>query len=460
MAELRVTPAILYDKTNNWLNVHGGYTRNRERLFNFLIEPNEHAFSLSIITGGSAPFNPFHVPLPDYLKRSVPLPLNEMSLQGTVHLVREAWRTEVLNFPVNGTAVYQREWNLSQVVSPDVQQSRLLRMALAGEQLYNALFFPSPSMVDNTTDLKALNDIGEVLRDSTAQASMWFRVTSGTFYLPWNLIYSRKIMDRKGGSDVDPTGFWGYQHLIEHIPAGNEYRLDTTEPLQMRLYADEGIEADLLKLGLDSTCHRSLGEHLKTYAAGSLYIEEYTQCLELSDALMSIPLQDQLIYFFCHAISEGDAGSIRFEPSYLKLGDEDCRITVARLKEWIGNNRFEHHPVVFLNACQSSQATSIFFQSLANFFLDHGASAVIGTQTDIPAVFACQFARRFWEEFLRGGESPADSEPRSIGKILFDLRREFLDKYRNPLGFLYSVYRGADVHLSKELQRNRHGETG
>jgi hypothetical protein len=108
-----------------------------------------------------------------------------------------------------------------------------------------------------------------------------------------------------------------------------------------------------------------------------------------------------------------------------------------------------------LNACQGAQLNSVFYQGFANTFLSRDASAVIGPQTEIPAVFAGEFARRFLDAFFAGGRDRDGNLVRQVGSILWDLRREFLDRYNNPLGLLYSLYRGADVFLPTALPKKR-----
>ena len=69
-----------------------------------------------------------------------------------------------------------------------------------------------------------------------------------------------------------------------------------------------------------------------------------------------------------------------------------------------------------------------------------GASGVIGPQIDIPAVFAAEYAMRFFKGLL--GVDNGGPEP--VGILMRRLAREFIDKHNNPLGLAYSLYRGMD----------------
>ena len=74
--------------------------------------------------------------------------------------------------------------------------------------------------------------------------------------------------------------------------------------------------------------------------------------------------------------------------------------------------------------------------------MDKGARGVVGTECKTPALFAMEWAERFFTRFL-DGESP--------GEAFLGLRREFLEKHRNPLGLLYAVYCNGDTVIKPAL---------
>jgi hypothetical protein len=102
-------------------------------------------------------------------------------------------------------------------------------------------------------------------------------------------------------------------------------------------------------------------------------------------------------------------------------------------------------PLVFINACEAAKTGSIFYEGFPARFLDHAASAVVGTELEMPVIFAREFARSFFTDFFRGGPE------NSAGKILLRWRRKYLTEFRNPLGLGYSLYRGGDVALEAPL---------
>ena len=121
-------------------------------------------------------------------------------------------------------------------------------------------------------------------------------------------------------------------------------------------------------------------------------------------------------------------------------------ITPSEIHSWLGFKNFSYCPLVFLNICDGGQfAPTRIYKDFGPTFLGHGACSVIGPLIDIPAIFAGEFASRFFEEFFRGGQDA------SVGEILYKLRYQFFNDYKNPLGMVYSLYRGADIYLKDSV---------
>lgn len=77
-------------------------------------------------------------------------------------------------------------------------------------------------------------------------------------------------------------------------------------------------------------------------------------------------------------------------------------------------------------------------RGLVHLFLDHNASAVIGTESPMTGVFADAFARKVFDALFAGD---------NIGTALWKARRHFLLEGRNPLGLAYTLYGRADAKL-------------
>jgi hypothetical protein len=439
MPDIDMTVKVQADSTGGFARVRGVSASNRERVINLIITPKEDHFTIRA-QGRMLD------PMEDWQDE---IPLTREALWGAVQDCRKAWYESAVNFSRGGVLLLQNEWQLGS----DVQAEILKAVASAGRQLFQKIFFPvKPASQDK---YKQLNRIGKELEALTQAQSAWIRVTSDCFFAPWNLVYAKSL--RYDGSDVSEEGFWGYRHLVEHTPsAGNlSNQLEGASPLQLGLQLDENIDQQL-----SVKCNVVIDELLRTYQANSIRSVRRNRTDVLAQALQAGPLLDHILYFCCHAVVEGSGTPMSFDEPCLKLTD-GVAITPGLLQTWMENNTLSRCPIVFINACEGAQINSIFYQGFASLFLGKGASTVVGPQTEIPAVFAAQFARRFLEEFFKAGEEQTigtagdgqQKSPRTVGAILFDLRREFLDKYHNPLGLLYSVYRGADVFLPSPVPR-------
>ena len=100
------------------------------------------------------------------------------------------------------------------------------------------------------------------------------------------------------------------------------------------------------------------------------------------------------------------------------------------------------NPLVFINACESAEMSPAFYDGFVPYFMAKGARGVVGTQCKTPALFAAEWARRFFQRFLGGA---------ALGDAFLDLRREFLQAHGNPLGLLYAVHCDADTKIEPAL---------
>lgn len=419
-----VEPVRVLDQTDGFTNIRGVHETNQWRRIHLIIDRKsddrtKDCFRLRV---QSDLFDAFED------EWEADIPLTPELLWGVVQRCRQKWHDEAVFFKEKEVYVLQQTWDFSR--EPQITTGLLPKLAIAGSILFQKLF--SLDGQGGGPEGDKLRKIGRKLADLSRKHSLWIRVTSDEFYAPWNLIYSASL--RVDGSDAEADGFWGYKHLVEHVPRtgcrGNE--LCPNQPLQVALQLDEGIDSSL---GVQ--CNVVIENLLKAY---DLSVIPRNRSDILAMALRTAPLLDQVLYFCCHATSEGGTTKLRIDDGYLELTDKQ-HITTGDLDFWMATNQFEHGPVVFLNACEAAQMNSVFYQGFARTFLSRRASAVIGPQTEIPAVFAGEFARAFLEQFFAGGRQ------NQIGQVLFRLRREFLGQHKNPLGLVYSVYRGADVFL-------------
>jgi hypothetical protein len=128
----------------------------------------------------------------------------------------------------------------------------------------------------------------------------------------------------------------------------------------------------------------------------------------------------------------------RVEHPYLILEDGE-RIYGADIAAWLVDAPLPTRPFVYVGACQGGQVCSSLYSAFGKVLLSNGGRCLIGPQIDLPPAFACEYSRRLFTEFLESGAK--------LGDIVQSLARTFLDDHANPLGLMFSLYRGIDVHL-------------
>jgi len=437
----------LFDRTDGYSAVRGLRETNHQVDLNLLFEKEGDHFRLTVQTADRD--------LDDVLSKGAEhlVPLTSAQLFSEIHACRRAWRAAIERVATEpGVAPYRLlQEKVDTCQHRDLMDDILSRLALAGSVLYRKIFYPRGI---GDEKYEPLRQIGLALRLITRERSLWIRVQTEDFFAPWNLLYSE--VPPKLGETADPNGFWGIRHLIDHAPGSSgslEFDLRPTDPLQISLHVDERIDE---YFGVP--CVSSIRDLFNSYDQAHIQRESRIHKLELQEALERTPQEDQVMYFCCHGLQEDrlekdasllDEGYfwLTDDPSIDPTGDTDNRIRASDIETWMDVNVFANCPLVFLNFCEGGQISSTFYEGFGKQFLGLRASAVIGPQVEVPAIFACEFARRFFSAFFEGGPG------NSIGEILLRIRRELLDQMCNPLGLIYSLYRGADVYLANPLPR-------
>ena len=88
-------------------------------------------------------------------------------------------------------------------------------------------------------------------------------------------------------------------------------------------------------------------------------------------------------------------------------------------------------PLVFLNACRSGSNSGVVPLSFPSLFMRASCSAFIGTEGEVPDLFAAAFSQSFYRFFLQGA---------TLGESLHRAKMDLLETARNPLGILYTLY--------------------
>jgi hypothetical protein len=325
-----------------------------------------------------------------------------------------------------------------------------------GMQAWNLLFGRRSTQREG-----AAETIGELLKEMELKEGTLIQITTKLrdFVFPWSIVYPPP---QDEAEPVDPMRFWGARYKIEQVgEKGSKYVYLEDEPVKVVFALDPSFG--------NSKQQEELLRSYQVAAAGKLSVtspinDEAGLFLELASSPSA-----HLVYCYCHGYYHPPGPNI-FRPD----GINELRERIENLKEgtperealetwlrltgtmsteswiYVGNSQItegrlarrrnffnKRQPIVFLNMCQSAELLPSRSRGLVHVFLDHGASAVVGTESPMTDVFATAFAEQVFNSLFGGDD---------IGTALWTARRYFLgDNLRNPLGLAYTLY-GRAVH--------------
>ena len=334
-------------------------------------------------------------------------------------------------------------------------------LAAAGRALYVRLF---RLKLDS-----AIMTVSEKLRELPPPPGSVIQVSlacdAADFLFPWALLYDAALPDESWESP-DPDGFWGLRYCIEQRPP----KWKQQAPASVRIHPDPQRMAFMLwDQFANAAEHSAMIGGLFGKRPGDLEVSTppINRASAASKEMTAADAKD-IYYFYAHAHVRNpnrSAGILdAFVDTYQKLppggkareafgeayklaieeADEDSwiKLTYGRLTLtdlYAGPVRFRSSPLVFINACESSQLTpSLSGQSFVSFFLDRGAAAFLGTECTMTAVFAHPFGEFVLRRLLSGD---------TIAAALLAARKHFAEN-RNPLGLAYSQYGYAGFRLT------------
>ncbi len=306
----------------------------------------------------------------------------------------------------------------------------------------------------------ASETIGDLLNSLKPQEGARVQITyhnTDNFVFPWSIVYPP---DAKVAV-VDPFEFWGARYQIEQVTAGPKRDELNDVPINLAFALDPAFA--------DSESQQQLLKSYEVTSKGKLSISDPISGIDpFLLALQRAPAA-HLYYFYCHgyapsgkstlkrdgvqllkkrieAMPESSPGRAALETllnltakmndeSWMYIGDSEVRESEIRTGKFFNKKR----PIVFLNMCQSADLLPSLSSGLVRVFLDHNASAVIGTESPMTGVFANAFSKTFFDELFAGED---------VGTALWKARRRFLqDDMRNPLGLAYTLYGRAVARL-------------
>lgn len=377
----------------------------------------------------------------DRRRRPALIDLDRSGLLAVVNKARDVWTSAVVNYqsevkskPGGGhRPVYPFQDVAKQPVDIETFQQLAGQLARAGEDLFTDLF-------ERSLD-PSLEKIAQRLKHAVRSKECAFTIQTEDFHIPWGMLYTHPdptVPLCANGENFKPQGFWGYQHIIERFTNQHDLvdQLTTRDgKLQFGAALNELIDEQYQVACIAQ--HRMFVQNREK----RLNYNEWKTKSAVQNALRQSPFDLRVLYFLCHAKGAGTAAQPNLAPGSVELSDA-VPIDAVELRRWI--NQFRGNaPLVFLNACQAGHVSTLLYRhaTFASAFLAMGAACVLGPEIEIPAVFAGEYGRRFFEDLM----SPGSRSPQ-VGQIVRKLTRAFWNE-RNPLGLAYSLYAGADCHI-------------
>jgi CHAT domain len=366
------------------------------------------------------------------VSNQVVLPLNSVELNVLINGARKAMMDVVMYTDANNTKIFQRSIDI------DAQSSAaaLKILAFAGAELFQGLFFGPAAGQD-------VKQIGEYLKKlAMKDTPVKLQIVAENFPVPWGLLYFGKT-DSK--TTLDWNNFLGMRHIIEQIPRQPilgvyDYVIMSNNPslsvsLNLNTSIDEQMNFDGVARQVKDWSQRSIS------SKGEMELTQRQTKADLLNAL-STPINDQLMYFYCHANTYNPSESRDPGSSFITLTNNE-RITLADLKrEASMDDLLPGNPLIFLNACESAEISPEFYDGFVPYFMAKGARGVVGTECKMPALFATEWALLFFPRFLGGAP---------LSELFLELRQEFCKQHNNPLGLLYTVYCNGDTYINPSL---------
>jgi hypothetical protein len=349
---------------------------------------------------------------------------------------RDAWKSTVVDHQLRSEIEgkpqflhpFQEKWDFQQEgrILDDIIPS----LARAGENLFTSIFER-----ECDDDLK---EIGDTLRKLMASDSRYLVITSNSLFQPWGMLYTHP--DQLGrlkqdGSNAVKEGFWGYRHLVQQTPKrfrhGNALRADGSGTVPTSVNFDERLavafQLPVIDEHIEFLCRLGATRRTKKSELAAVFEKQNRSKLE------------SIVYFYCHGHG-ADNGTGTNLP-YLELTDGS--VSSFDFQRWADGEELPTSPLIFINACQGGQMTTVFYESFAVELLKEGAAGLIGAQIDVPIVFAVEYAKEIFERFFER----SNNQKVRLGPIMREVNKKLFDCNRNPLGLVYSLYRGADCFV-------------
>ena len=222
---------------------------------------------------------------------------------------------------------------------------------------------------------KGLNE--RLTKTLLTQKALIVQFTSEEFSIPWDLLYLRDL-----AQPVLLKCFLGLRHIVSRIVVLND---GSDMPADHLIKAKTPAMGVLSNLDLDLLVKRELPFFRQQATDNIITLHHLDKELDPGDKNEFKHLRRflnrryHILHFACHADYVQGLGpkfviTRNFDVSLDDLICYECNV--------------QGNPVVFLNACRSSDVEPTYFNSLARHFLGKGARALIATECTVPDGFA------------------------------------------------------------------------
>ncbi len=405
------------------------------------------------------------------------LDLSSQEITQALAKVRSTLKTLVENTQFSGFSSREAEYSGSyhsaaegagpdEAIAYSLSQKLLQDMALVGHALWGRLFGSEQGHL-------MASRLAAALKEDGATIQVWIAKGAEDFILPW--VWLHPSDDAYNAQGINEREFWGYRYVVEQVrDRPGKTRPSSTIPAHPLLVS--GALHGFTNASRQRMFFDSYRQRYPEFGWKELPPDDVNAALR--------GFQSNILYFFCHGHTEKT-----LDPAYLETleawgrhaaarDDEDATlmlefVNLQRRKKIRDHSYIQIEnvmlkmddlrqfkpatpnlaPLIFLNMCESAEFYPGANDNLVDVFLDRGAGGVVGTEMPMLTVFGDLMARRFFELYLGADSAQDGSEGRTIGRVFWQLRREFLDQ-GNPLAFAYTYYGDATTRLNPAVAKD------
>lgn len=303
-------------------------------------------------------------------------------------------------------------------IAPAIHAATLAQLAEESYAMFRSIFFEAGAD-------EGMKSIGRLLASLSDGPPRDIQVVTSRFVIPWQLLYAAPAL-----LPVEARYFLGFSHRIEHLALRSGWNIQETKIDTADLHISVNVNREIDEELEVTTIDDQLAFFDDLAASGKVKIELRDTVAGVKKALADPQLADQVIYLYCHAVSNS-AGEGVGKSALLFEGKKKLTLNALRAAAAIDAPPYRGAPLVVINACQSAELSPLFYDGFVPHLTSRGARGVIGTECDTPAIFGASWGKAFFRDFLEGGE---------LGEVMLALRRKFLEEKNNLLGLLYAVH--------------------